>query len=346
MIASLDVLVVDDSQLMQRLITTLLEKDESIRVVATASDGWEALEKVKQLAPDVVTLDIEMPKLDGLSALRLIMEQRPTPVVVLSGVDKADIALQALELGAVEFVAKPSGTISIDLYKIQHELVTKVKLATLINLDRALSRSATVPPPPVEKLAITRSWLVIIGASTGGPRAITKLIRALPGNLPAAVLIVQHMALGFTASFAKRLDGYSGLHVQEAVEGQLVSPGEVYLAPGGKHLLVREEKPNLYLQVDDSPTLNGVRPAVDKLLFSVAELKGYQSIGVILTGMGHDGARGLAALHKVGGHTIAQDQASSTIFGMPKAAIECGAVEQVLPLEEIPAAITALLKEN
>jgi len=341
MAATVDVLVVDDSPVMQRLVTHLLESDPRIRVVSTASDGQEAIEMVEAIRPDVVTLDIDMPRLDGLAALQQIMQRTPTPVVMLSGVKEAAAAVRALELGAVEFVAKPSGTVSIDLYKVRDELIGKVMLATMVNVNRAVARARPLPPRPValRRPAQGDAWLIAIGASTGGPRALDYVLRALPASLPAGILIVQHMPASFTASFAQRLDRHSPLHVEEARDGQRVAAGSAYVAPGGIHMVVVDQQGQPTIRLEDSPPVNSVRPSADVLMASVARLSGDHGIGIVLSGMGADGTEGLAQIKAAGGLTLAQDRETSTIFGMPKVAIERGAANRALPLSEIPAAI-------
>ncbi|MBU0511033.1 MAG: chemotaxis response regulator protein-glutamate methylesterase [Chloroflexi bacterium] len=343
---TIDILVVDDSPLMQRLITHLLESDPGLRVVATAADGYEAIQKVEALRPDVVTMDIEMPRMNGLDALQQIMQHTPTPVVMLSGVKDGDAAVRALELGAVEFVSKPSGTISIDVYKVRDELINKVKLATLVNLDRVMfdtgpvALPTTTPFPP----ATGYRWVLAIGASTGGPKAVGSLLSRLPADLPASVLIVQHMPAGFTASFAQRLDQRSPLHVVEAKDGQEMMTGAAYVAPGGIHTVVVKERGRPRLHLQDTPPVNSVRPSADVMMASAARLNGFRCIGVLLTGMGSDGADGMTQIKAAGGITLAQDKESSTIFGMPKAAIARGVVDRVLPLSEMPRAIVEAIR--
>ena len=349
MMATIDVLVVDDSPFMQRIITKLLETDSRIRVVGTASDGYQALEEIQNIHPDVVTMDIEMPRLDGLAALGKIMQQMPTPVIMLSGIDDASAAVQALELGAVDFVAKPSGTVSIDLYRIRDELITKVKTAALVNLERVAAQaelSAAPIPAPGWKAVAHSLPLVAIGASTGGPRALALILRQLPADLPAGVLVVQHMPVGFTAGFAQRLDRHSSLAVEEASEGEIVRPGTVYVAPGGKHMVVVKEKDRTVIQLLDTAAVNSVRPSADVLMVSVAGVVEAHSVGVVLTGMGKDGCEGLARITQAQGVTLAQNRESSVVFGMPRAAIERGVVDRVLPLSEIPAAIVQAVEEK
>jgi len=348
MAVTVDVLVVDDSPLMRRIVTKLLESDPRIRVVGVAADGYQAIEQVRVLRPDVVTMDIDMPNLDGLAALQQIMQQTPMPVVMLSGVKEASAAVRALELGAVEFVAKPSGTISIDLYKVRDELISKVKLATLVNPRR----TAPQMKQPVAQLLPQRRLegecrrLVAIAASTGGPQTLGQIFRQLPANLPAGVLVVQHMPAGFTASFAQRLDRHSSLHIEEASDGRVVKLGEGYVAPGGRHMIVAEEGGQPVIRLLDTPVVNSVRPSADVLMESVAQTAGACSVGVVLTGMGKDGSDGLAHIKRAGGITLAQDRETSTIFGMPKSAIGQGVVDQVLPLASIPAAIVEAIQRN
>jgi len=347
MSVTIDVLVVDDSPLMRRIITSLLESDPCIRVISTASDGQEAVEKVRTVRPDVVTLDIEMPRMDGLQALQQIMQRTPTPVVMLSGVKEAAAAVRALELGAVEFVPKPSGNISVDLYKTGDELISKVKLATLVKLDRALeSKTGPLAPlsPPLGRMR-GRPWMLAVGASTGGPRALGYLLRRLPADLPAAVLIVQHMPANFTNSFAQRLNQRSPLHVAEAQDGQEIRVGSAYVAPGGIHMAVEKERGRPIIRLQDTEPVNSVRPSADVMMISVARLNGSCSMGVVLTGMGSDGAEGLAQIKAAGGLTLAQDKESSTIFGMPRAAIERGVVDGVLSLSKMPRAIVTAMQE-
>jgi len=336
---------------MQRIITSLLESDPRIRVVSTAADGQEAIKKVKTLRPDVVTLDIEMPRMNGLRALEQIMQCTPTPVVMLSGVKEAGAAVQALELGAVEFVAKPSGIISIDMYKVRDELISKVKLATLVNLDRVATQTGPHRIPPTGGDAPSSfpptggAWMLAIGASTGGPRALGHVLHRLPADLPAGVLIVQHMPANFTSSFAQRLNQRSSLHVEEARDGQEVRIGSAYVAPGGIHMVVEEEGGRAIICLHDTPPVNSVRPSADVTMTSVARLNGPCSMGVVLTGMGSDGVEGLAQIKAAGGVTLAQDKESSAIFGMPKAVIERGVVDGIFPLSEIPRAIIKAIQE-
>jgi two-component system chemotaxis response regulator CheB len=347
------VLVVDDSAFMRKVLTDLLQSDPSIVVVGTARDGQDGVEKTLALAPDVVTLDIEMPRLDGFGALREIMARRPTPVVMVSSLTRegAEATIRSLALGAVDFVAKPSGSISLDMAITRDELVAKVKAAAGAT-PRHRRVLAELPPIRREakaaRPAISERWslprqLVVIGSSTGGPGALHQVIPRLPADLNAGVLVVQHMPPGFTRSLAQRLDEISALHVKEAEEGDRVATGQVLVAPGGYHMLV---DPSGSIRLSQDPPLHGVRPAVDRTLESVIPIWGARTVGVILTGMGYDGARGMLTLKKAGGRTIAEDASTCVVYGMPKAVVEVGAAGQVLPIGEIADAIARLVREG
>jgi two-component system chemotaxis response regulator CheB len=332
------VLVVDDSIVMRRIIADLLSKDPEIEVVGSARNGAEALEKVSELNPDVVTMDIEMPIMDGLTALQHIMAESPRAVVMLSSMDKrqADIALKSLDLGAVDFIAKTAGSLSIDLEKESDGIIAKVKAAAKARISPRRSLSAV---QPAQMLALRGDWIVLIGSSTGGPKALPEVLSRLPANLPAAVLVVQHMPEGFTRSFAERLNWTSALEVKEAEEGDEVRKGKVYLAPGNKHLLLEGDR----LRLDDGPKVNFVRPAVDVLMNSVAPRYGPRAIGVVLTGMGSDGAEGMRNIKRNGGKTIAQSEETCVVYGMPKAVVDIGAADRVVPLTDIAQAITIMI---
>ncbi|MEA2008071.1 MAG: chemotaxis protein CheB, partial [Chloroflexota bacterium] len=270
------------------------------------------------------------------------------PIIILSGALEKDTAIHALESGAVEVMTKPSGTISIDLYKIREALIKKVKIATLVNVNRITGETGPIfPTTSIPKnTALNTPWTLAIGASTGGPRALNIILSNLPARLPAHVLIVQHMPSTFTASFAQRLDKHSPLHVVEAQHGQTITPGAAYVAPGGIHMLISENNKQPVITLQDSPPINSVCPSVDVLMNSVAQWAGSRSLGVLLTGMGSDGAEGLAQIQATGGYTIAQDKATSTIFGMPRAAIKRKVVNEVLPLKAIPQAIVKIILEG
>ncbi len=335
----ISVLVVDDSIVMRRIISDLLSKDEGIEVVGTARNGAEAIEKVRQLDPDVVTMDIEMPVMDGLTALQHIMAESPRPVVMLSSMDKrqADITLKSLDLGAVDFISKTSGSLSLDLERNSEDIVAKIKAAARAKI---LPRNAPASlVQPAQMLTLRGDWIVVIGASTGGPKALPEVLSRLPANLPAAVLIVQHMPEGFTRSFAERLNWVSPLEVKEAEEGEEIHQGKVYLAQGNRHLLLDGRR----LHLDDGPKVNYVRPAIDVLMRSVAPIYGPRTIGVVLTGMGADGAEGMRSIKQNGGKTVVQDEGTCVVYGMPKAVVEAHAADRVVPLEDIAQAITIMI---
>jgi two-component system chemotaxis response regulator CheB len=338
------VLVVEDSAFMRRAISDILNAEPGIEVLGTARDGAEGVEMCARLRPDVVTLDIEMPRVDGLSALEQIMGIRPTPVIMLSALaaEGAEATLRALELGAVDFVLKPSGSISLDIASLAAQLVAKAKIASAVNPHRLLRLRAQTPPRrhmahgnPSDALM---SGVVAIAASTGGPTALQQMVPRLPGDLPAAVLIVQHLPPGFTASLASRLNDTSAIHVEEAKAGTALSPAAAYLAPGGLHTSL---DPHGSIQLDDSPPVWGLRPAADPLMISAARYAGAKTVGVVMTGMGHDGTEGMSRIKASGGRTIAQDEKSCVVYGMPRSAAEAGIVDIVAPLDRIADEIVA-----
>jgi len=342
------VLVVDDSAFMRKLVVDLIEGSGAFRVVGTARHGVDALAKVRALSPDIVTMDIEMPELDGLGALERIMRESPRPVVMLSGAATGgpnDPVLRALELGAVEFVHKPSGPFSLDLATVRDPLLAALHAAAAVNLRGVPALGSRAAGPAARARgegAGPADHVVVIASSTGGPRALAEVIPALPGALDAAVVVVQHMPAGFTKSLAERLAAHSRLPVTEAQEGETLRRGHVYVAPGGRHLRIVRGADGPAIALDDSPPIWGVRPSADPLFRSAAEQFGAAVTGVVLTGMGRDGAEGLRAVHDAGGTGIAQDRATSIIFGMPQAAAAAGGVDHVLPLDGIARAIAEL----
>ncbi len=340
------VMVVDDSPLVRKIASDILNGDPAISVVATAASAEFALHKLDREAPDVITMDLEMPGMGGLAAIRRVMEHRPTPVIVLSAHARrgADLTLQALEAGAVEFVLKPAASLSGGIDDIATELVAKVKGASGIALARRETpRPAADPaaPPPKAILGDSagrpggRYELVAVGASTGGPVALKAVLTGLRGDFPLPVVVVQHMPAVFTRAFAERLDGCCALRVKEAEEGDAVLPGRVLIAPGDYHMTVSRSCGQQRVRLDRRPACSGHRPSVDVLMHSVAAEYGRHAIGVIMTGMGRDGADGLHDLHDRGGWVIAQDRESSVIFGMNKEVIAAGDADAVLALDSI-----------
>lgn len=356
------VLVVDDSALMRRRITAALEADPAIEVVGQAADPYEARDRIAELRPDLLTLDVEMPRMDGITFLRKLMRYQPMPVVVVSAYTEEGTvrALEALDAGALEVVPKPSdgagfGVLGEELRRIVRHLdprtghVARAAPAPVTEeaspgpgspaapADRGVR--VAEPPPQVELGAAPREGkLVAIGASTGGTVAIEKVLTRLPRRSPP-IVIAQHMPPLFTRSYAERLNRLSEVEVREAAEGDLLHEGLALVAPGGKHLIVRGAAGRYRVNVKDGPHVSGHRPSVDVLFRSVAIAAGDQALGILLTGMGSDGARGLRELHDAGARTIAQDEASCVVFGMPKVAIELGAVDEVMPLEPMPQAM-------
>lgn len=348
------VLVVDDSAFMRKLISDFLNQEEGIEVVGTARNGQDAIKKVKLLKPDVVTMDIEMPIMNGLEALQVIMEQFPTPVIMLSSTTKegARNTIKSLQYGAVDFIAKPSGAISMDLHKIKAEMIEKVTFAKFANVRKLLnavkSENSLIGKLEYSKIdskeekrpSIIDSFqqnqkLVCIGTSTGGPRALQQVLTTLPATIDAPIFIVQHMPPSFTKSLAKRLHAVSMITVKEAENNELVQNGVAYIAPGGFHLKVKKSGSLLKIHLDQSEARSGHRPSVDVLFESISELQGYLKIAVIMTGMGSDGTEGLKSLKKGTVKAIAESEKTSVVFGMPKSAINTQLIDRVEDVEDI-----------
>jgi len=344
------VLIADDSAFMRKVVLSILESDGAFEVVGEARDGRETVEKAAKLKPHVITMDINMPHMDGLEATEIIMATEPRPILIVSSESKdgAKATLRALELGAIDFVAKPSGGIDLDMSSVREELVRKLRLASKVRVVRNLARSPvqTVSPrpdqPPMEiaaRFQMTRAGLplAVLAASTGGPATLMKLIPQFAAGFPGAVLVVQHMPGNFTPQFAEQLAAVSPLPVKQAENGEILRAGQVYVCPGDSHLRV---VPPGRVELDTGERIAGYRPCIDVTLESVAALAGSNASVAILTGMGNDGARGVMAIQENGGLVVAQDEATSVIFGMPSEAIKTGAVEYVLPLEQIAGAIS------
>lgn len=333
------VLVIDDSFFARKALTSILSSDPEI-AIETASNGIEGFEKVKTLKPNVVTLDVKMPGMDGLETLKMIMDEAPVPVLMLSYLtnEGGQITLKALEYGAVDFIDK--GALGLmDIERTSVELIGKVKAIAGVKIDRLKeSRNRSYPAPVSEPLHFQGEIdVVAVGASTGGPPALERILTALPKNFPAGLLIVQHIPLGFTRSLAERLNNKSLIEVQEATEGDIIIPGRALIAPSGIHSrLNRKSNGVLTIRLGHEPSDSLHMPSVDVMMESVARASGKRSLGLILTGMGNDGAIGMKAIKEAGGITIAQDERSSVIFGMPKSAVEKGIVDEVIPLEDIP----------
>jgi two-component system chemotaxis response regulator CheB len=331
------VLIVDDSALVRQVLTGILAREPDLHVVGAAPDPVAAREMIRATDPDVLTLDIEMPRMDGLDFLGKLMRLRPMPVVMVSTLTErgSEAALRALELGAVDVVPKPRLDVAHGIEAYAEEIVAKIRMAA-----RVPRRRPATPGPVLPALAalgdprLSTEKLVFIGASTGGTEAVRAVLEALPADAPA-VLVTQHMPAGFTLAFARRLDGLCRLRVREAVAGERLLPGHAYVAPGGRHLRVGRSGTHYLALLDDGPPVNRHRPSIELLYRSAAEVAGRNAIGVMLTGMGRDGAQAMREMRDAGAFNLAQDEATSVVFGMPKEAIAAGAVHEVLPLREI-----------
>lgn len=339
------VLIVDDSALVRKLLSDILRSDPQINVVGTAPDPIIAVRKIKDLKPDVITLDIEMPKMDGLTFLGKLMKQSPMPVLMFSSLTErgADVTMKALSLGAIDFLTKPKIKLSQSMEDLRHDLTTKVKAAATAKLKKAIAPVLEVPPKYGidEVISVKRSIpamegekVLVIGASTGGTVAIEQILNSLPKDAPPTV-IVQHMPPLFTRSFAQRVNGLTEMEVVEAQDNDQLRRGLVLIAPGGLHMILNKGPKGLFVTIKDGPPVNRHKPSVDVLFRSAANTLGKNALGVILTGMGDDGARGLKEMKDSGAHTIAQDEETCVVFGMPKVAIEMGGVDKVMPLGSI-----------
>jgi len=329
------VLVVDDSAIVRKILTQELGKHPGIEIVGTAPDPYIARDKIVALDPDVLTLDVEMPRMDGITFLRKLMKHRPMPVIVLSSLTPqgGKTAMEALEAGAVEVMCKPGGSFTVgDMCNV---LVEKIKAASTARISkRSGAVTREVSPPTRLSMTETTNKIFAIGASTGGVQALTRVLSALPANAPGTV-VVQHMPAHFTTSFAQRLDSECAMNVKEADDGDRVVPGRVLIAPGGWHMLLARSGANYYVSLKDGPAVCRQRPSVEVLFNSVAKYAGSNAVGSILTGMGDDGATGLLNMRQAGAHTVAQDEQSCVVFGMPKEAIARGGAEEIVSLDRV-----------
>ncbi|MGE5324417.1 MAG: protein-glutamate methylesterase/protein-glutamine glutaminase [Actinomycetota bacterium] len=354
------VLVVDDSAFMRKVLTGLISSDPQLQVCGEARDGRDAIAQVEALKPDVISMDINMPHMDGLQATEVIMSSNPHPVLIVSSESRegAEVTLKALQLGAIDFVAKPSSGIDLDMSSIQDELCRKLKMAAKVRVVRTAARSngqrkpapagsapAAVQPDranggstgePGGNRGAGKFPIVVIASSTGGPATLMKLIPEFPADFPGAIVVVQHMPGNFTAQFSKQLADASEIKVKEAEAGEIVVPGQVYVCPGSHHLRVSATG---RIVLDDGPRISGYRPCADLTMESVVAYCGPNAVAVILTGMGNDGSKGVQLVKAAGGHAIAQDESTAVIFGMPQEAIKTGSVDQVLPIEAIYTAV-------
>ncbi|MBR1658415.1 MAG: chemotaxis response regulator protein-glutamate methylesterase [Synergistaceae bacterium] len=353
------VLVVDDSALMRQFIGDILRSDGRLEVCGTARDGKEAVEQVKELRPDVVTMDVEMPVMDGLTALKEIMRTRPVPVVMLSTMTQegAETTLKALSLGCVDYVGKPSGSISLNIKEAGKEIIEKVIAASSAKVRAygAFSGMGTKMQSSSDLFSGVKSGgavrggtgrydIVAIASSTGGPMALSELLPRLPAKFPVPIVITQHMPKEFTGSFAKRLNESSNIEVVEGFDGLTLKAGRAVIAPGGSHLIVKRRSGTAVVGLSDAPPVLSVKPAANVMFLSVADEYGGNVLCVILTGMGRDGTDGAKTLKQRGAYVIAESQKTCVVYGMPKAAVDAGIVDEVLPLNEIPDAMLRIVK--
>lgn len=335
------VLITDDSAFMRKAISIILEKDPGISVVGYARNGEDAIEKVKNLKPDILTLDVEMPGMNGLDALRVIMAENPLPVLMISSITKdgAEVTFQALELGALDYITKDLSYASLDIMKFEDEIRNKVKL---------LSRKKVFPKKQVEKpvnkiltskpaklFYRNRIKIIAIGSSTGGPGALQVLLTEIPEDIPASIMIAQHMPQGFTKTFANRLNNISKIKVKEAENNDSLENGTAYIAPGNTQMSLKKEGSKLRISITDEPRNTLYRPSINFMISSIANIYGNLSIGVILTGMGNDGLEGIREIKKKKGYAFAQDEKSSIIYGMPKAIVDAGLADKICPIQEM-----------
>ncbi|HEX3586394.1 MAG TPA: chemotaxis response regulator protein-glutamate methylesterase [Candidatus Angelobacter sp.] len=358
------VLVVDDSAFMRKVLQSIIASDPQLEVCGEARDGRDAVTQTEVLKPDVISMDINMPHMDGLQATEIIMSSNPRPILIVSSESKegADVTLKALELGAIDFVAKPSGGIDLDMSSVKEELCRKLKMSAKVRVVRTATRSklqhevaSSLPRvEPASRVEASKNGdsalqevraavnaaakgagkfpIVVLASSTGGPATLMKFLPSFPKDFPGAVILVQHMPGNFTSQFSTQLAEVSQIRVKEAEAGEIIVPGQLYVCPGSHHLRV---SPTGRISLDDGPRVSGYRPCADLTFESAAEYAGPMTIGVILTGMGNDGAKGAQTIRSAGGHVIAQDESTAVIFGMPQEAIKTGAVDQILPMEAI-----------
>jgi len=351
--APIRVIIVDDSALIRQLLTEIINDTPDLEVIGTAPDPLAAREMIRSLNPDVITLDVEMPKMDGLSFLEKLMRLRPMPVVMISSLTDAgaEVTLRALELGAVDFVSKPKLDVERGVREYAQEITEKLRAAARAKVRKHIPFAASLVQKTDAVLALQRvpslstEKIIVIGASTGGTEAIREVLAGMPPDCPG-ILVTQHMPAAFTRSFANRLNNLCRISVKEAQAGERVLPGHAFIAPGDAHLLLRRSGANYVTELSDGPPVNRHRPSVDVLFRSAANVAGRNALAVILTGMGKDGAAGMLEMKQAGAYTIAQDEATCVVFGMPREAIACGATDEVLPLKQIAPRLFALLGTN
>lgn len=344
---STKVLIVDDSAYTRQLLKKIIEQDQSFAVAGVAADGIDAMAKTLRLKPDIITLDFEMPEMDGFSFLRWLMRERPTPVIMVSSHNDTKTVFKALELGAVDFIAKPTKRASLELHSIEKDLIRKIRGIKQIRLDilsknlELLDREETVEPAGDKGQESVQ--VVAVGSSTGGPAALQIVLTRLPADFPAGIIVSQHMPRGFTGPLSERLNRLSQIRIKEAADNDLIEPGSVLICPGGCHLGLKRKGGRATVVLKEGRLTDRYVPSVDYMMKSAADMFGANTMGVLLTGMGNDGAQGMVEIKGKGGYTIAESEESAVVFGMPAEAIKAGAVESVLPISDIPAEIIRVL---
>jgi two-component system chemotaxis response regulator CheB len=342
------VLIVDDSAYSRQTIRKMLETDQGIEVVGISSDGIDAMTKTLRLKPDLITLDIEMPGMNGFSFLRWLMKKKPIPVIIISSYSDSKTVFKALELGAADFVTKPPKITSIEFQNMEKDLLRKVKGIKDLRMDRLSKNLELLEERYTQQTSSEKSEhgieAVAIGASTGGPAALKIILTRLPYDFPAGIVISQHMPRGFTASFAERLNSISEVRIKEATDGDEVEKGNVLICPGGSHMIFRKRGRKIVASIKEPKNTDKYVPSVDMMMSSVAEIFGHKTMGIVLTGMGSDGMEGMLEIKKRGGYTIAESEDTAIVFGMPSEVIKAGAAGRVLPISEIPVEIIKLVQ--
>lgn len=344
------VLVVDDSAFSRQTIKKMLEMDPNIEVAGIAADGVDAMSKTLRLKPDLITLDFEMPGMDGFSFLRWLMKERPTPVIMVSSFSDTKTVFKALALGAVDFIAKPTKRASSELHSIEKDLLNKVKGIKSLRMDK-LSKNLQLldvneADPKLEVPSGSDINVVAIGSSTGGPAALQIILTRLPNDFQACILVSQHMPKGFTGPLAERLDRLAEVRIKEAENGDTVEPGKVLICPGGAHMVLKKKGQKCSVQLKESAPQDKYVPSVDAMMISIAEYYKNRAMGVVITGMGNDGKKGILEIKSKGGYTIAESEETAVVFGMPGEAISTGAVDKVLPLYDIPGELVKIVKRG
>ncbi|NMA85991.1 MAG: chemotaxis response regulator protein-glutamate methylesterase [Tissierellia bacterium] len=351
------VLIVDDSPFMRKILTDIIQEDKEIVVIGEARNGKEALEKIPILNPDLITLDVEMPIMDGITTLRHIVKKYKLPVIMISSltVEDAELTIEALEKGAVDFIAKPKNIFNLSEETIKYEIIDKIKAGaqskTILKYKKTSKAEEIKEIKPIKGLTKSKpldkkdyDYIISIGTSTGGPRALQNVLPLIPKNINGTIVVVQHMPANFTKSLADRLNNQSNIIVKEGEDGEILKRGYCYIAPGGYHMLVKKKAGEYIIELNQEPAIKGLRPSADILMESISKLDDLKKIAIIMTGMGSDGSKGIVDIKNSNGYIMAQDEDTSVVFGMPKAAIETNVVDKIVSLENIAYEITRLVE--